>query len=176
MSNPQRFAHNPEKVRVKTICLDWRFIFMRRDIAAFDENLLSKRDTDRISRDGWTVLPRAPTLDRSDYRRFVCRRKHQLVAHGQGSCLDGAGNNPTPVKAVDILNAKAKWKVNIAPLRLQQIKRFENIRRAVPFHLHAGPRDILTFLRRRRNKSPRVQSKFAKKLAIFLLDLTKSFF
>ena len=82
MSNPQRFAHDPEKIRVKTICLDRRFIFMRCDMAALDENLLAERDADRISRYGRTVVfLRVPTLDCSDYGGFVGRREYQLVPH-----------------------------------------------------------------------------------------------
>ena len=81
MSNAQRLAHDPEKVGMKTICLDRGFIFMRCDIAALHENLLTERDSDRISCDSRTILRHVPTLNRSDYRRLVGRREHQLVSY-----------------------------------------------------------------------------------------------
>ena len=74
MSNAQRLAHDPEKIRMETICLDGRLIFMRRDMAALDKNLLAERNPDRISSDRRiAVFLRVPTLDCSDYRRLVGR-------------------------------------------------------------------------------------------------------
>ena len=117
---------------------------------------------------------RVPTLDCSDDGRFVGRRKYQFVPHPQRSSLDPARDDPALVEAINILNAKAQWQIDVALLRLQQIECFENVGRAIPFHFHTRSRDVLAFLGRRRNECPRVQAKLAKKLPIFLLDLAKS--
>ena len=73
MSNPQRLAHDPEKVRMKTICLDRRFVFMRCDIAALDENLLAERDPDRISR-------RRPDRSACAFQRSIAATTDDLLA------------------------------------------------------------------------------------------------
>jgi len=73
MSNAQRLAHDPKKVRMKTICLNRCFVFARCDIAALDENLFGKGDPDRISSDGRASFLHIPTLDPSNDGRLVSR-------------------------------------------------------------------------------------------------------
>src|SRR6266508_5004903 len=46
MAKAQRLAHNPEKIRMKTVRLDRCFVFVGRNITAFDENLFAQRDPD----------------------------------------------------------------------------------------------------------------------------------
>src|SRR5207245_8667554 len=89
---------------------------------------------------------------------------------------DPACNDPSSIEAINILNTKAQRKIDVRLLRLQQVERFENVRRAVPFHFHARPRDVLTFTPRRSNKCVRVQSELLEKLPIVLFDLAKSCF
>src|SRR5260370_33871501 len=66
-SDPQRIAHDPEQVRMKTIRLDRCFVLVRCDVTALDKNLFRQSDTDRIVSYGRSVYWRVPTLDRSDY-------------------------------------------------------------------------------------------------------------
>src|SRR6266487_2675168 len=82
--------------------------------------------------------------------------KYQLIPWPKRSGFDTPCNDPTTIKAVDILNTKAQWKIGVRLSRLQKIERFENVRSTVPFHFHAGARDVLAVLRRCRNKRSRI--------------------
>ena len=159
---------------MKSIRLNRSVIFVRSDIAAFYENLFAQRDSDGVPCHGWTVRRCVPTLNSCDNRRFVCRRKNQLVPHTQRSRLDPARNDAPAIKSINILNAEAERKIEIGFLRLQKIQCFEHTRTAIPLHFHTRARDVLALFCRGRNNCACFQPKISKKLLIFLVDLLES--
>src|SRR5438105_7903798 len=174
MANLERLPHDPKKIRVKSIRLNRRVIFMRSDIAAFYENLFAQHDSDGVPCHGWTVRRCVPTLNSCDNRRFVCRRKNQLIPRSQRSRFDPAGNDAPSIKSINILNAEAERKIEIRFLRLQTIECFENARTAIPLHFHTRVRDVLALFCRGRNNWARFQPKISKKLSIFSFDFLES--
>src|SRR5204862_6082803 len=136
MTEAQRLAHDPEKISVKAICLDRCFVFMRRDIASFDENLFAEWNPDGVACHGGAGCQCVPSLDRSNHRRFICRRKNQLIPYPQRSGLDPARYDSAHVKTINVLNAKAQRKIDIGLLRLSQVESFENTHTTIPFHSH----------------------------------------
>ena len=108
------------------------FEFMRRDVAALDENLFGERDADRFPGSRELLRRRTPTLDGLHDGGLVVRRKNKHVADAYRARFDAACNDAPLVEAIDVLHRETERLLVEHHRRRELVERFENGGAGIP--------------------------------------------
>jgi hypothetical protein len=131
-ANAQRLRTDPKYPGVHPIRFNWRIHLIRRDVTAFNKNVIAQVDADRFSRRSGFGRRRWPTLDRRHPRRFVVRREKQLIAHPQRPGLNSSHKDTSILHAINILNRKTQRLLRIRLSCLQLVDRLKQARPLEP--------------------------------------------